>query len=163
MPDHDHYSLRPLLEEDLRKVLEWRNSERVRAFMYTDHVISWEEHCAWYGRVKESEAAEVLISEHLGKPAGLVNFSDINLAHSRCLWGFYLGERNLPRGSGTVMGLLALDYIFEERGARKVSGEVLDTNAASRRFFRRLGFQEEGRLRQHVLKNGRLADVIIYS
>jgi len=43
--------LRPIEEGDLATVLEWRNSERIRANMYTDHLISREEHRAGFAKV----------------------------------------------------------------------------------------------------------------
>ena len=47
------YTLRPIGEQDLKLVLEWRNSKRVHSQMLTDHKITWEEHYAWFQRMKE--------------------------------------------------------------------------------------------------------------
>ena len=163
MPSVDDYDLRPLRQTDLEQVLIWRNSDRIRAISYTNHVISREEHQAWFERVSRDPATCHLIFQYLGRPVGLVNFMDIDRRHGTCRWGFYLGEQNLPRGSGTVMGYLALNWIFREQELRKVGGEVLSFNQASMKFFLRLGFTEDGRLRQHLLKNGEYVDVILYS
>ena len=40
--------LRRLEDEDRTRILAWRNSPDVRAYMYTDHVIAPEEHAAWF-------------------------------------------------------------------------------------------------------------------
>ena len=42
----DDCQLRPVLESDLGLIRQWRNSERIRANMFTDHIISSEEHLA---------------------------------------------------------------------------------------------------------------------
>jgi methionyl-tRNA formyltransferase len=159
----EDYRLRQLTEQDLNLVRNWRNSDHVRANMYTDHIISEEEHRAWFQRVMVDPTVRYLILEYRDRPVGLVNFTAIDTRNSKCMWGFYLGETDLPRGSGTIMGYLSMNYVFEEIQIRKVSGEVLDFNEPSQKLFRRLGFTEEGRLRQHVLKNGRYADVVLFS
>jgi methionyl-tRNA formyltransferase len=163
MPTVDDYNLRKLKKEDLELVLSWRNQERIRSNMYTDHIISPEEHQAWYQRIKSDPNSVYLVFEYQKRPAGLVSFTYIDRLNSKCMWGFYIAETELPRGSGTVMGYLALNHIFEVEKLRKVSGEVLDLNKPSRKFFERLGFSNEGTLRQHVKKNGKYIDVILYS
>src|SRR3546814_9902734 len=42
--------LRIVEESDLRLLLSWRNDVDVRRFMFTNQVIGWDEHCAWYRR-----------------------------------------------------------------------------------------------------------------
>ena len=78
-----------------------------------------------------------------------------------CDWGFYIGEQTAPKGLGTVLGYKALEYIFEQLKMRKVCAEVLDYNEASIHFHKKLGFIEEGRLQEHVFKDGAYHDVIL--
>ena len=67
--------LRPLQEADLALVLEWRNSPRIRANMYTDHVIPWEEHLWWYQRVRDEKPSRFMVYTHRERPLGVVNFT----------------------------------------------------------------------------------------
>ena len=159
----DDYDLRKLKEQDLEQVLQWRNLDRIMRLGYTDHVISMEEHRAWFGRVKDGLTALHFIFEHQGQPVGVAYFNQINRTHGTCTWGFYLGEADLPRGSGMILGYLALNHIFGAECLRKVSGEVFDFNEASQRFFQRLGFTEEGRRKRHAFKDEKYIDVIIFA
>ncbi len=154
--------LRGMVEEDLAQVLEWRNSERVRAGMYTDQVIGWEQHLAWFERVKVDPSTVYLIFEYEGVPAGVVNFSQLDRKNHKGVWGFYLGVEDLPRGAGTLMGRLGLQFAFGELQLHKLSGESLAGNGASIRFHQRLGFRQEGLLKQHVMKDGKFEDVIVF-
>lgn len=163
MLNSGEYGLRPLAVDDLDLVLSWRNSERIRANMYTDHVISESEHQAWYDRIKNEPSVAYCLFEYRQTPAGLSYLTDIDLTNGLCLWGFYLGAVNLPRGSGTMMGYLSLQYAFDQLRVRKVCGEVLAFNEPSLKFFRRLGFVEEGIRRQHVYKDSRHVDVVMFS
>jgi UDP-4-amino-4,6-dideoxy-N-acetyl-beta-L-altrosamine N-acetyltransferase len=158
----DQFNLRPIEEGDLDLVLSWRNSERVRECMYTDHIITPGEHRAWFERARLAEFPAVLIFEHQGRAAGLKSFAQIDRQNSRCHWGFYLGERELPRGCATVMGFLALEYIFESHHFHKLCAEAFAGNESSARYHARLGFRQEGRYVQHVLKNGMYQDVLSF-
>jgi len=84
------YSLRDLDKDDLDLVLEWRNAEHVRAVMFTDHVISREEHHAWFEKIRHDETVRYLILQRGFTPEGVVNFTCIDRANLKCFWGFYL-------------------------------------------------------------------------
>lgn len=154
-------SLRKMTEDDLEQVLIWRNSTRIMTSMFQDHIITFKEHLAWFKRIQNNKSYDYQIFEIAGKPEGLVYFTFIDPLNNKCEWGFYIGREDLPKGTGTKMGLLGLKYIFEQRHLRKVSSEVLASNNISIHYHKKLGFIEEGRLIKHVLKNGHYEDVIL--
>ncbi len=156
----DDFCLRELTENDLEMVLTWRNSDWVRAYMYTDHVITMDEHRAWFARMQEDPKSVYLVFEELGVPLGIVNFIQIDRENGKALWGFYLGPEHPPRGRGSIMEYLALDYAFETLKLRKLCGEVFAFNQHVLKLHRKFGFREEGCLRKHILKNGDYVDVI---
>lgn len=155
----DAYRLRPIARGDVDLLLTWRNAPHIRRWMYTDHLISREEHLAWFERIRTTEGARPLIFECAGDPLGLVNFVDIRAGRERGSWGFYLAEEDPPRGMGTKLGVLALEYAFEQLGLRKLCAEVLANNERSLAFHWKLGFRDEETLVQHVVKDGRPEDV----
>lgn len=159
----EEFNLRPIEEHDLDVVLAWRNSDRVRSYMYTDHIITQDEHRSWFERTRQAEFPPTLIFEYRGIPVGLKSFSQIDRFNNRCYWGFYLGESELPRGCGSVMGFLALEYIFEQQKFRKLCAEAFAFNEGSVKYHTRLGFVQEGRFMQHILKNGRYEDIISFA
>lgn len=159
----EDFNLRPIEERDLELVLSWRNSERVRSCMYTDHVITHEEHRNWYERISQTEFPTTLIFEYQGVPAGLKKFSQIDHHSNRCYWGFYMGEVTVPRGCGTVMGFLALEYILEKQNFRKLCAEVFAFNGESIKYHTRLGFVQEGCFVNHVMKNGKYENIISFA
>ncbi len=148
---------------DLRRVLAWRNQPRIRAGMYTDHEIGWDEHVAWFERVSTEPVPRFLIYEQAGRPVGTVNFSAVDTVNARAVWGFYLGETDVPKGTGTDMGRRGLSWGFDRLGLQKIIGEVFAFNEASLRFHERLGFEREGLLRRHVLKGGRFQDIVLFA
>lgn len=133
--------------------------------MYTDHIIGSEEHETWLEGALHGHSSRFLIFEISGEPAGMVSFTAItpvpSVGSSSCLWAFYLGEADTPKGTGSVMELLALDHAFGELMIRKLSCEVIASNNAVVRLHEKFGFTVEGTLRGQVLKNGAYEDVIL--
>lgn len=157
MVDHD---LRPMTESDLEQVLQWRNHPDVRRYMYTTHEIRLEEHRKWFANASTNSAIELLIYEQDGKAQGFVN-----IAWTRCPevadWGFYLAP-DAPKGSGGELGKQALNYAFAQLGLHKLCGQALGFNQRSIAFHRRLGFTEEGCLREHHFDGEYFHDVVCF-
>ncbi|SFM06554.1 UDP-4-amino-4,6-dideoxy-N-acetyl-beta-L-altrosamine N-acetyltransferase [Gracilibacillus orientalis] len=150
--------LRKIEEKDLKQVLSWRNSTPIKQYMYTNKDITWQEHLNWYENVSTAPDHDVFIYVQHDQPIGVVQFFDKQKRHQRCFWGFYIGELNAPKGSGTKMATLALHHIFDQ-GIRKVCAEVMETNHASLHFHQKLGFKVEGTLHQHIVKEDHFYDV----
>lgn len=157
------FAIRPLAQADLALVLDWRNADRVRLNMYRTHVISADEHAAWFERLQHSPRDLAFVFECAGEPLGFLTFTAIDRAHGRAHWGFYLGAEDAPRGMGTQLGIQAMDHAFGVLGLRKVIGEVLDFNGPSLRLFRRLGFVEEGLFKDEIIRDGQLHGVVRFA
>lgn len=155
------FSLESMDETHLKKLLEWRNSQRIRDLMYSDHEITIEEHEEWYRNINKNGNRIVKVFSYKDKWIGQVSFSELDQKNNKCSWGFYIGEDDAPKGSGSIMAYYALSYIFETYGIRKLCAEIIDFNVSSFSYHTKLGFVEEGRLVQHVYKNNNYVDVII--
>lgn len=157
------YRLRDVKEEDLDLILTWRNSERIRRNMYSDHIITKEEHVRWFHALKENTRSVYLVFEINDRPCGMVYFLDIDYKSKKCFWGFYLSEENFPKGTGYIMGSLGVEFAFKNLGMRKICGEVFSFNYKSINFHKKLGFIQEGYFKKHVFKNGNYEDVVFLS
>ncbi len=151
-----------LEEKDLAMALDWRNSDRVRSNMLNNHVITMDEHLAWYSRLHQEKNDVCLIFEWQCNPVGVMNFVDYDPEHHTCHWGFYLGSELLPGGMGTAMGCLGLEYAFEKIGVDCLIGEVLTFNKGSIRFHNRLGFRN-GRTVKKSRGSEFYEDAVIFS
>jgi UDP-4-amino-4,6-dideoxy-N-acetyl-beta-L-altrosamine N-acetyltransferase len=142
----DACTVRALTEDDLPMVLVWRNHPAVRSFMLTQHEISMEEHRNWFVRVKEVKTRQLLLVMDGADPLGFVQFNPVcqgGIAN----WGFY-ARPDAPKGSGTKLGQAALAHAFKALGLHKVCGKAIESNVASIALHQKLGFKEEGRLRE---------------
>lgn len=156
-------TLNSMTEKDLNMVLSWRNQDYVRKMMYNSEIISNKEHSEWFNKVKNSTTSEAKIFYFDRKPYGVVNIHQIEYSNRTCEWSFYIGEKGAPSGIGTIMGCLAIDYIFNHLQLRKLCAEVMEYNDKSLHFHKRLGFKQEGLLKEHVKKEEKYVDIYLFS
>jgi len=152
--------LRPMTAEDLEMVLGWRNHPDVRRYMYTTHEIGMDEHTKWFSVAVTNPAIALMVYENNGEGLGFVN-----VTRTRCPevadWGFYLAP-HAPRGSGRIMGNLALQYSFEQLELHKLCGQALGFNGRSIAFHQALGFAVEGRLKDQHFDGKEFQDVVCF-
>ncbi len=139
--------LRDIQPAELELVRSWRNAEANRRMMFTRHVISPEEHQAWWERSQDSPRNRNLMFDVDGEGQGVVSFHQIDSVDKNAAWGFYTSPE-APKGTGGRMLFLALDYAFGELGLHKLCSEVLSSNARSLGLHEKLGFTREGVLRE---------------
>jgi UDP-4-amino-4,6-dideoxy-N-acetyl-beta-L-altrosamine N-acetyltransferase len=139
--------VRAVTRKDLPMLLNWRNHADVRRFMFTQHEISQEEHLNWFERASQDDSHSLLIVETSDGPIGYVQFNNVCMG-GVSEWGFYT-RPNAPAGSGKKLGEAALQHAFEKLQLHKVCGQAIENNEASIRFHHKLGFTQEGTLREH--------------
>ncbi len=153
--------LRAVTDGDSERLLAWRNSPEVAAYMYTDHTISAEEHARWFAGMAGDARRAYWIIEVDGTPVGLANFYDIDRTHGRAAWAYYLADPGVRgKGVGGYVEYWMIEQAFGPLALRKLWCEVLASNEAVWKLHQKFGFMEEARLRSHVLKAGQAQDVV---
>lgn len=153
--------LRQVEHEDSARLLAWRNSPEVAAYMYTDHRISQAEHDRWFAAALTLEDRRYWIIEMDRQPVGLANLARIDPIIRRCDWAYYLGEASTRgRGVGAQVEYIVLRHVFETMGFHKLWCEVLLENEAVWKLHESFGFKREACYREHVCKGGRFQDVV---
>ena len=138
--------VRSMTPDDLEMVFVWRNHPEITQYMLTQHNISLEEHKQWYARASQSPSKHLLVYELEGTPMGFVSFTG-NSIDRVADWGFYSAP-NAPKGTGLKLGRAALNYAFDVIALHKVYGQVVASNHASIKMHLKLGFREQGVLRE---------------
>ena len=147
-----------MLEADLEKVLEWRNDQQIRHYMYTQREITLAEHINWYENTFKNPNHHMLVFELNNLACGFININklaDVDIAD----WGFYVAPGS-EKGTGKKLGVAALNYAFETLKLHKICGQALAYNAPSINFHTSLGFLQEGVLRDQYFNGQRYYDVV---
>jgi UDP-4-amino-4,6-dideoxy-N-acetyl-beta-L-altrosamine N-acetyltransferase len=153
--------LREMAVEDLEMVRAWRNHPDIKKFMFAQKEVLPEEHLAWFERARKSEVKNMLIYMENASPFGFIQFTAIRNQNTIVDWGFYVAP-NANKGTGTKMTKLGLDYAFNQLKAHKVFAEVLEYNVPSIRLHQKLGFSQEGVLRDHYFDGKKYHAVLCF-
>jgi UDP-4-amino-4,6-dideoxy-N-acetyl-beta-L-altrosamine N-acetyltransferase len=152
--------VRLMTADDLEQVLAWRNHDDVRRHMFTQHEISLAEHTRWFERAAQDSSRQLLIFEIGTRPLGFVNLHRI-APGGIADWGFYIAP-DAPKGTGQALGHTALQHAFTQPGLHKLCAQVLTANERSIQFHQRLGFRQEGILRQQHYDGRNYHDVVCF-
>jgi UDP-4-amino-4,6-dideoxy-N-acetyl-beta-L-altrosamine N-acetyltransferase len=157
------YRLRLLRASDLETVMHWRMRPEVTRYMYSDPQLTLQGQQAWFDKISVSPRDRVWIIELLdgARAVGLLSLSDIDPVHRRCAWAYYLGDTEV-RGAGLAKSLELNVYahVFDTLGLNKLWCEVLAFNDRVVSLHEKFGSQVEGRMRQHICKDGQFHDVV---
>ncbi len=154
-------SLRSIQAEDKETLFYWRNLPEVAKYMYTDHVITIEEHERWFAGIASDSSREYWIITLDEEAVGLVNIYGLDSHNRRCYWAFYLASPKVRgRGVGSFVEFTILNYVFDTLGLSKLCCEVLGFNEPVVSMHKSFGFVQEGIYRQHILKSGEFMDVV---
>jgi [ribosomal protein S5]-alanine N-acetyltransferase len=111
----------------------------------------------------EGVRLELLIAERLsGRPIGLTGLSEFVARDKRAFVGTWLGSRHWGTGANRESKALVLHLAFEVLGLQRVSAYANPENARSVAALQKIGFRQEGVLRNWHLHHGELLDVAIF-
>jgi len=150
--------LRPIKDDELRMMLSWRNAPAVRSNMYNRHEITEADHFLWWEKVCSCPDLIYFMYEYQGTPRGIVAFTGVDKESRNTSWAFYASP-DAPRGTGSRMEFLAVDYAFDTLELHKIYCEVLATNPSVIHLHQKFGFRIEGVLREQHLFDGEFIDV----
>ena len=161
--------LRPLKIEDLEKTHEWRNNlELIKLTQGIRFPKTLEMDRDWFNNALNDKSNRNIyfgIDEiETGEFIGIIQLNNIDYISRNANWGFMIGEtKNQSKGIGTEFSNLILNYTFNELNLIKITSYIVDNNKISNKLFRKLGFIEEGVLKNHYFVNGEYKDIMIMS
>lgn len=154
-------ALRDVRPEDKDMIRNWRNLPEVRQYMYTDHIITPEEHERWFQGIFGDPTRRYWIIVLDGEDVGLVNLYNIDRRNLRCYWAFYVASPSTRgKGVGSFVEYSVLRYVFDDLLFNKLCCEVLVSNQPVIDMHKNFGFVQEGYYRQHIRKGDTFVDVV---
>ncbi|TDL79161.1 GNAT family N-acetyltransferase [Peribacillus frigoritolerans] len=169
----------PQLETDRLRLRSIERSDAVKLFDY----FSKREVTEYYGMdsFKTLEEAETLIhSFQIGYQSnklirwgielketneliGTCGFHALSKKYKRAEVGYEISHLHWQKGYASEAIEAILDFGFEEMEMIRIGAVVMLANSPSRSVLLRLGFKEEGRLRNYIIQDNIPCDVIMHS
>jgi ribosomal-protein-alanine N-acetyltransferase len=133
-------------------------------FPYTDAAA--DAFLARVAKATEQEGQPVHFAIRTGDDAliGGCGLNDFEIGKShRAEIGYWLAKSFWARGIMTEVVHRVCNHAFDEFGLAKITAQVSTFNPASARVLEKCGFQQEGFLRKHFVKDGKFVDARLFA
>jgi ribosomal-protein-alanine N-acetyltransferase len=119
----------------------------------------------WLARsAARQEKSNFFAIEVAGEAVGGIGFDVLRDVHRIAAEiGFWVGEPFWGKGIATAAVKQLTEYAFGNFPLERLQAMVFEWNPASARVLEKAGYRREGRLRRHVLKDGRIGDSLLYA
>ena len=152
-------------KEDMPLLLEWRNDPNNRKYFREYRETNLEDQLNWYENIimKDPTWHHFIVKPILepNKVIGVVLLNHIHPIYRTGEFGITLGDSEYrEKGYGKDMLLTLIKYGFNQLNLNRIWCEVYSNNT-SIHMYRKIGFKDEGILRQTVYKDGEYLDSYI--
>jgi len=167
-----HVRLRPIERDDLPRYVKWFSDPDLRGFLSKHLPIGlaqeekwFEQHLAIQDRNTQSWAIDAQPVDMAVGPWMHIGGCGLHEINWRGRWaelGIVIGARDYwGRGYGTDAVQTLCVWAFDTLNLNRVYLRVFADNARAIRCYEKVGFQHEGRLRQHDFAGGAYRDMLI--
>ncbi|WP_437612013.1 GNAT family protein [Sorangium sp. So ce834] len=119
----------------------------------------WVALCA--SRAQPAEALAIVVGGEAAGAIGLERLGDVHRCTAEI--GYWLGAAYWGRGLATEAVIALTRAGLEQLGLERIQAGIFDWNRASARVLEKAGYAFEARMRRHVVKDGRVGDVLLYA
>ncbi len=153
--------LRPLEKSDLPYIYQQENSRKVMALWFEEPYTSFDELQILYDRHVLDQTERRFVIEDHDDFIGVVELMYIDNLHRNAEIQIIINSEYQGQGYAQASILKGLDYAFKVLNMHKVYLYVDVSNAAAIHIYRKVGFVEEGHLRQHFFAEGAYHDSLV--
>lgn len=151
-----------ITNNDLELIAKWRMLPEVTAYMYTDPVLTLDGQMKWFDYINNRKDCKYWIIEFNEKKIGVINLCNIDYYNKRCSWAYYIGDMCFrAKGIGKTLECNIYDYVFNTLNLNKLCCEVFSSNEKVIKLHEIFGSDIEGKLKEHIFKNGAFHDIVI--
>lgn len=158
--------LRELTENDLPKLAEYANNEKISinlrdAFPHPYMI----EDARNFFRVVEQQAPKTFFAiEYIGNYVGNISLSvGTDVYQNSAEIGYFIGEPFWDKGIMTKAVTLMTDFGFTKLGLVRIYAGVFEFNKASQRVLEKCGYEKEAVFKKSITKNGFIYDEVRYA
>lgn len=149
---------------------KWNNDKELN-YYDSDYPHQHESFEAFLKRIKsvldERNATHDLFEIHFSendKLIGIVDIHAIDKYNRRCYVNCTIGDRDYAGKGYDIDALkIVLNHCFNQKEMHKVATTAFDFNTSWIKGVKELGFKQEGQLREHVIKQDKYCDKLIFS
>jgi RimJ/RimL family protein N-acetyltransferase len=157
-------NFRLMRQNHLATVLSWRTQEDITRCLFTDlDQPELKKQERWFAKVSSDPTCKYWVICDSDKPFGVLFMTGLDPVNRRASYGFYIGLPKYRRLAGMIPPIF-YNHAFAAEGLalNKLVFEVFAWNEPVLNLHRAHGAREVGGLRDHILKNLKWHDVILF-
>jgi len=131
--------------EEKKMILQWRNHEEVKKWMYNKEEISLESHLKYIDSLNKIKCKQYFLVQKEKDYIGVIDFTNINYDKKECEFGLYSNPFNKIVGVGRILEELSIKYVFEILKFKKLKLEVFSDNKQVINLHKKYKFHETSR------------------
>lgn len=164
MFSHGALSIRAIEESDLEFLKNQRNDPETWRYLSDISMLTSHGQREWLARTEKDPSKKYFILENeRGHSVGFVRCDEIDQLNQSIRVGADIHPDFRGIGLGTVTYELLLQYCFNYLNMNRVWLLVLASNERAHHLYTKVGFKEEGRMRQAIYRDGAFDDHIMMS
>ena len=147
--------LRPLIPEDAPFTLELRHDLSANQIsMGYPYPVNIENEREWISKLYTGKCREsiylALVHKETSEFLGYVSVRKINYIDRTAYFGIFLNKKSRNKGYSSQAIKEFFNYLYQVFNIRKILLEVQSENHNAIQLFKKMGFMEEGKLKQQV-------------
>ncbi len=159
--DGENVGLRTIEHEDVEFLQSLINNPTVRQSIQSVDPMTNQQEAEWIESLGEIDGWHFLVCDG-ETPVGTIGLNNYDDVWGVAEAGFMIAPEHWDRGYATDALDRLCKYGFAERRLNKVVAKAYETNPASQRVLEKVGFTEEGLLRNEAFVEGEYLDVHRY-
>ncbi len=118
-----------MLSEELKsEVLNWRNDDRIRKWMFDKNVIELTNHLNFINKLLIDHTNFYWLVFKKERPIGVVNINNYNSSEEAAEWGFYINPALFMSNLGFELFHETINLFFEPFALKELKGFVQEDN-----------------------------------
>jgi RimJ/RimL family protein N-acetyltransferase len=157
--------LREIDENDIGSIVKYANNVKISGFMRDAFPFPYtiDDAANWLGVVNENTPKRSFAIANENEFIGAIGIEpcrDVNRYAGEI--GYWIAEPFWGKGIATEAVKIFVKYIFNKYDLLKIFAHVFSSNQASTRVLEKAGFRLEGKLRNQIIKSGKVLDQLVY-
>ena len=129
-----------LSQNQKKMILNWRNSDSIRKWMYSNKPIELTSHFEFIEKLKNDKFNKYFLVQEEAINVGVIYFINIDSSLEECEFGIYAKPNS--KGFGKILIKSTINYAFNHLKIRRLIAEVLVENNIAINLYTKFGFKQ---------------------
>jgi len=152
-------TLKPISKEDTDFILALRNDLEIADQFFSDPPVYDVEHESWLQVRNKTDLDFIVVLNETGERAGRIYINNVDYRNRKGEYGIVIHPDYRGRTLAFLSSELLLRYVFLNLPIKKIILKVFSDNNKAINLYKKIGFIQEGYLKEDVYKNGSFKDV----